>query len=268
MSILDRILGRIPNTSPQITATALPRTPAAAASDSLPAVSMSIAMPQAPRPAAEGMIRVYDPFGRKVEIGREAWRREVLLPNLAANRDDPDSLHQLIIGALDDDFEADLLESARHLAERDPQPRRGALVLGVVLLKLGEYAAARETLERALERHGRDPYLLSNLARAHAALGDDESALRFIWQALEMDPNEETSLSWLVAVIQVKGGQEGVTAAYRRAASLPGSWRALLYLARFALEQGDVAEATRLYQEALARAGKAPADLLMQPSCS
>ena len=32
--------------------------------------------------ASEGLIRVYDQFGRKVEIGREAWRRDVLLPNL------------------------------------------------------------------------------------------------------------------------------------------------------------------------------------------
>jgi tetratricopeptide (TPR) repeat protein len=267
MSILDRILGRIPDSGPQISARPTPR-PAVAptAGNDLPVLALSTTLPSAPRAAEAAMIRVYDQFGRKVEIGREAWRRDVLLPNLAANRDDPDSLYPLIIGALDDGFEADLLESARHLAGHDPQPRRGALALAVVLLKLGEFAAARDTLERAVERHGRDPYLLANLARAHAALGDEERALRLIWQALDLDPNEETSLSWLIAVTQVKGGQQAVTAAYTRAAALPGSWRALLYLARFALERGDVAEATRLYEEALGRAGQAPADLLMQLS--
>jgi tetratricopeptide (TPR) repeat protein len=267
MSILDRILGRIPDTGPQISArpTSRPAVAPAAGID-LPAVALSATLPSAPRTAEAGMIRVYDQFGRKVEIGREAWRRDVLLPNLASNRDDPDSLYQLIIGALDDGFEADLLESARHLAAHDTQPRRGALALAVVLLKLGEFAAARDTLERAVERHGRDPYLLANLARAHAALGDEERALRLIWQALDLGPNEETSLSWLIAVTQVKGGQQAVTGAYTRAAALPGSWRALLYLARFALERGEVDEAARLYEQALGRAGQAPADLLMHLS--
>jgi len=47
---------------------------------------------------------------------------------------------------------------------------------------------------------------------------------------------------------------------------LAGSWRAQLWLARFALERGDLPEATRLYEEALGRARPVPADLLMQMS--
>ncbi len=267
MSIIDRILGRVPSTGPQISASTSAKAAVPISRiDELPAMALSATVSPPPRPVAEGVMRVYDPFGRKVEIGREAWRREVLLPNLQANRGNPDALYELIIGALNDDFEADLLESARHLAEHDPQPRRGALALGVVLLQLKEFAAAREVLERALERHGRDTYLLANLARAYAATGDEPRALELSWQALELDPNEETSLSWLIAVTQVKGGQQGVMAAYLRAARLPGSWRAQLYLARFALERGDVAEATRLYEEALGRANPVPADLLMQLS--
>jgi tetratricopeptide (TPR) repeat protein len=260
MSILDRILGRTPSIGAQIKASP---TPKPAAIDQLP--EMAISMSTAPRATAEGVIRVYDQFGRKVEIGREAWRKDVLQPNLAANRDNPEALYEIIFSALNDDFAADVLESARHLADHDPRPRRGAMVLGAVLLQVGDFAGARDVLERALASHGKDTYLLSNLARAYASLGDEQRALLLIWQALELAPNEETALDGLIAIAR-RGGRPAVMEAYARAAELPGSWRAQLWLARGALESGDLAEATRLYSQALSRASPVPGDLLMQLS--
>jgi tetratricopeptide (TPR) repeat protein len=55
-------------------------------------------------------------------------------------------------------------------------------------------------------------------------------------------------------------------AAYARLATLPGSWRAQVWMVRFALERNDLAGATQLYEAALARANPVPADLLMQLS--
>ena len=263
MSIIDRILGRTPNEGPQIRAPGK-AAPSAGLITDLPAVPISATAP--PLPASEGVIRVYDQFGRKVEIGREAWRKDVLLPNLSANRHKPDALYDLIVSALNDDFGVDVLESARFLAENDPQPQRGATVLGVVLLNLEDFAGARDVFERAIARHGENAYLLANLARAYAASGDDERAQALIWRALQLEPNEEGSLNWMISTANGKGGQEAMMAAYLRAASLPGSWRAQLWLARYALDRGDLAEATRWYEESLARANPVPADLLMQLS--
>ena len=264
MSIIDRILGRTEVTGPQITATpsAAPVKPAAA--DALPQVSLSATA--APKPAAEPVIRVYDQFGRTVEVGRESWRKDVLLPNLAANRDKPDELFNLIVGALNDDFAADVLESARHLAARDAQPPRADTLLGAVLLQLKDFAGAREVLQRALIQFPKDVYLLSNLARAIAALGDEEGAKDLLWQALGLDPNEESTLNFLISLAHARGGQEALLAAYTRAAGLPGSWRAQLWLARYALERGDQAAAQQFYEEALSRANPPPPDLLMQMS--
>ncbi len=263
MSIIDRILGRTPSTGPQISARPAggpPKVP-----DSLPAVSLS-ATAAPPRTASEGVIRVYDQFGRTVEVGREAWRKDVLLPNLAANRDKPDALFDLIVGALNDDFAAEVLESARHLASRDTRPPRGDALLGAVLLQLKDFAGAREVLERALTRHPDNVYLLSNLARALAATGQEDRALDLLWQALGLDPNEDSTLNFLIALAHARGGQEALLAAYTRAAGLPGSWRAQLWLARLALERGDQAAAQALYEEALSRANPPPPDLLMQMS--
>lgn len=264
MSILDRILGRAPSTGPQITAT--PRAGRAAAVQAPPAAIAAAPVRPAGEAPPEGLIRVYDQFGRTVQVGRESWRKDVLLPNLQASRDDPEALFQLIVGALNDDFAADALESARHLAANDPRPPRATALLGAVLLQLKDFAAARDVLERALARHADDPYLLANLARACAALGDEERAQKLIWLALSLDPNEEGSLNWLVTLAQARGGQQAVLDAYARAAALTGSWRAQLWLARNALERGDLAAALRLYEEILERANPTPADLLMQMS--
>jgi tetratricopeptide (TPR) repeat protein len=265
MSIIDRILGRTPTEGPQIHAPGkgAPAGRPAPITD-LPKASMAAPVPAAGA-ASEGMIRVYDQFGRAVTIGREAWRRDVLLPNLQSNRDAPDALYELVVSALNDGFATDVLDSARHLAETDREPQRGAMVLGIVLLQLKDHAGAREVLERAIARYGENPYLLANLARAFAAAGEDERAQALIWRALELEPNEETALNWLIGMLSGRG-HEAVAAAYTRAAGLPGSWRALLWLARHALERGDLAEATRLYDEALARAKPVPPDLLMQLS--
>ena len=258
MSIIDRILGRTPTEGPQILAPGKAAMARAAPITELPSIPDSA-------PAGEPMIRVYDQFGRAVTIGREAWRRDVLLPNLQSNRNNPDALYDLVVSALNDGFPDDVLEPAQHLAASDPQPQRGAMILGIVLLQLKDHQGAREVLERAIARHGENAYLLANLARAFAAAGDDVRAQALIWRALELEPNEETALNWLIGMVRPQG-EDAVLAAYARAAALRGSWRASLWLARYALERGDLAEATRLYEAALGRATPTPADLLMQLS--
>jgi tetratricopeptide (TPR) repeat protein len=265
MSIIDRILGRTREPTPQITAQPgkAPNKPPPVTD--LPDVALSMKSAPAPATGDEPMIRVYDQFGRAMSIGRESWRRDVLLPNLTANRDKPDALFDLVVGALNDGFAADVLDSARFLAANDMQPPRAATVLGVVLLQLKDFAGAREVLEQALARYGDNAYLLANLARAYEH-SDPQRAQELIWRALALEPNEETSLNWLIANAHAKGGQPAVLAAYARLAALPGSWRAQLWLARFSLEGGDLAGATRLYEEALGRATPVPGDLLMQLS--
>jgi tetratricopeptide (TPR) repeat protein len=207
MSILDRILGRTPTAAPQISAQAGKSAPGAPAPVSgLPDVAISMqSAPPVPAARDEPVIRVYDQFGRTVSIGRETWRRDVLLPNLAANRDNPDELYDLVANALNDGFAADVLESARRLAAGDPQPPRGATVLGATLLQLRDFAAARQVLEQALARHPDDPYLLAQLARA-VEHSDPARAGELAWRALALAPNEEFALDWLIANVRAKGG--------------------------------------------------------------
>jgi hypothetical protein len=160
MSIIDRILGRTPAEGPQIRA---PGKPAAPVTE-MPATAIAATPPNS---GAEGVVRVYDQFGRSITIGRDAWRRDVLLPNLTANRDNPDALYELIVSALN--ATAVTSPSARWLADTDRDPSAARRCWGWRCCRSGQYAAARDVLERAIARHGETAYLLANPARAWPA---------------------------------------------------------------------------------------------------
>lgn len=222
--------------------------------------------PVSTAPAPQDTIKVFDQYGRPLQVEKETWRTQVLPANLAARRNDPDALCAVIVKAVHDGFAPDVLESAQHLATIDPQRLRGATLLGVVWLQLQKAAEAKRVLEAAAARHGEDGLLLTNLAKAHAALGDLAKRDETLWRALELDPNQDNGLVWFIALARDEGGTTAQTAALERVAALPGSWRAQLWLARAALERNETDRAGLLYREALSRMNPVPADALMQIS--
>lgn len=221
----------------------------------------------APPPGAPAMMKVWDAYGRVGEIPREEWRTRILPANFRKQWNDPGPLAALIDNALQDGFVADCLEPARQLHRIDPQPKRGATYLAVVLLQLGKFDEALRILLDSIGRHGEDGVLMTNLAKAYAGQGDAALAERTLWRALELDPNLDNGFGWYVAIHRERGGESAAAEALRRVAALPGSWRARLWLARDALKGRELDQALVLYREALALGGTpAPADLLMQVS--
>jgi tetratricopeptide (TPR) repeat protein len=212
------------------------------------------------------MIELIDERGRRLQMTRDEWRTGILLPNLKRERDRPDALYDLIYGALRDGFAADALEPARHLATIDPNKIRAATLLGVVLLELGDHDQARRVLEDGIAQYGEDGYALTNLAKAHYGLGDHVRVEQVLWRALECDPNQEGGLEWHAVIARERGGDEAEQAAFARVATLPGSWRAQLWLAQAALARDETDAAVQLYRQALSRMDPVPADALMQIS--
>ena len=203
----------------------------------------------------EDLIRVFDAYGRELHIPREEWRTKMLPGAVERARDNPAQLYGVIAQALQDGFAADVLEAAEHLARTDAIPARGALALGAVCLTLGRLDDA----ERALERFPEEALVVANLSRVFAERGDAARAEATLWRALQLDPNQESALAWYA---QAHPG-DGIA----RAAELPGSWRAQVWLAREALQRGDLAAALDLYKLSLHRMPRpAPADALMQIS--
>ncbi len=225
------------------------------------------ASPVIEKPSEPDLIQVYDQYGRKVHIARDQWRTNVLPANLKSNWQDADALYDIIVQSLNDGFSGEVVEASRRLHEIDPQPMRGATILGIVLMKEGQLDEAEKILRNYISVHGEAGVVLTNLAKVHSERGDAEKSEKTLWHALELDPNLENAMEWYAAIYQERGGQKAYLDALERVAALPNSWRALLGLARHALSVKDLDQATMLYRKCLDRAPKPiPADVLMQIS--
>ena len=239
-----------------------------------PASPPAPATPPAPPPAAQKDLRndpdyllVYDKFGRETFIRKEDWRTGTLPGMLKAQWDNPDELVNVITGGMHDGFFADVLEAAKHLSETDTNPRRGAVIYGVTLLKLGRSEDAERVFNEAIDRHGEDAVLLTNLAKVYAEWKQNVRAGIILWHALELDPNFDSAFNWYCSVERDHGGEAGEIAAFEKIAGLPRSWRAQIWLARMALRSADLPIALEMYDMALDNAGDpTPTDLLMTMS--
>jgi tetratricopeptide (TPR) repeat protein len=229
--------------------------------------------PAAPAPAPSdpakdpNLIRVHDAYGRELFITKEQWRDSVLLGHLKKVWDQPDELAPAIIQALKDGFAPDVVLAARHLAEIDPNPERGHILHAVTLLDLKRYDDAEAALLRFCQQHAETGTVLTNLAKVHSARGDEARSVATLWRGLTLDPNQDNGLGWYEVIHREKDGPAAGLDALRRIATVPGAWRARLWLARDRLEQRDLPAALAFYTEALACAPRpVPTDLLQQMS--
>lgn len=212
------------------------------------------------------MMRVHDGYGRELFITRQQWRDNVLLGNIQKAWDQPDELYQMIVGALNDGFRSDVIDAARHLYEIDPNPERGACIWGIVLMEENHLEKAEKVFRDFLTQHGETGSILTNLAKVQSSRGETEKAEATLWHALEIDPNQDSSLGWYSAIHHERGGNAAAQEAWLRISRLPGSWRAQIWLARAALQRRDLPQAVSYYRETLDRVFPAPSDALMQIS--
>lgn len=221
----------------------------------------------APASTDAEMIQLFDESGRKIYVTKEQWRKDMLPGIIKKSWDSPDQLYQIVVGSLNDGFVHDMLDASRHLSIIDTIPARGACIYGINLMKLGQLDEAENVLRSYLTKHGEDGAVLTNLAKVQAERNQHELSEKTLWHALEVDPNQQNGLGWLMAIYQERSGKQASHDALLRIAQYPSSWRAQLWLARAALEQKELPEAIRLYDQVLSRAPKpVPTDMLMQMS--
>ncbi|GAB5561833.1 MAG: hypothetical protein SynsKO_34800 [Synoicihabitans sp.] len=235
--------------------------PAKASTDS------SIELP-ADSPAFQGdLIKAHDKFGREILITRKDWFESVLKGNLEKAWDQPDELVNLINSAFNDEFTAALDSPTRRLLEIDPDPVRGSVYRAVYLLETSQPAEAETVLQDHIRAHGESGLVLVNLAKAQHAQRRIEESEQTLWRGIELDPNQENGLVWIMALHREKGGADAEKAVLEKIAALPGSWRAPLWQARAALEAKDLESAQSFYAQALERTTHpVPFEVLQQMS--
>ena len=213
------------------------------------------------------LIRVFDKFGREAFVTKEDWRAKVLPGTLQSAWNDSEQLYGVIVGALRDGFFQDVLGAAEHLRQLEPSSSRAACAYGIVLSKTGQIAKAEDVFRDYLERYGDDGSVLTNLAKVYSSRGENQKVEETLWRGLKCDPNQDNGLMWYVAIHRERDGDDATLAALRRIATLSGSWRPQLWLARAALQSGDLGEAINHYRDGLAHLGNdVPPDFLIQMS--
>lgn len=199
-------------------------------------------------------------------VPREEWRVNFLDKNIKDSWDKPDQLAFLLMKALEDGFEADVIEAAKHLCEIDPKKERGSTILGIVYMANDDLDNASKTFSDYIDQFGESAAVLTNLAKVCARRGENTVSMEMLWHSLELDPNQENGFMWYLSISREKSVQ-AVKEAVNRIAALPNSWRARLWQAHDALEESNLDKALSLYQEALSTAQKPIApDLLQQIS--
>ncbi len=263
MSFFDKLFGKKPAPAPE---------PAAPAQVSIPEpatvaeglVAGSADPDEADKPQ---LIKIFDSYGRELMIPRAEWRDKILMSNLQEAWNEPDKLGPLIVQALRDQFYSEVIGAAEQVQRIDPNPARGAVLLGLVYQKNDRLKDAEEVLNTYLTKHGDNGVVYTNLAKIYIQQGEESRAEETLWRGLQVDPNQDNGVAMYEHLCQEKGGEAAGLEASRRLAALPGSWRAQLTLARAALKAGDLEKAQSLHQECLAHCGRpVPPDVLMQIS--
>jgi len=213
----------------------------------------------------ENLIQVFDKSGKPLYLTKEAWRTKVLPGMLSARWNNPDQLYQVIVGTLRDGLPADVADAAEHLYKIDSNHSRAVCAWANVLTGMKQIDKAEEVLNSYIEQYGEEGYVVTNLAKVHAARYDNDRAETILWHALELDPNQKMAVGWFAALANERGGKSAMVEAWERVAALPGSWHAQLWLARAALESHNAPGALAYYRESLARVGETvPSDFLQQ----
>jgi len=210
-------------------------------------------------------VKVYDEYGREYYMTKEQWKNDVLIANLEKAKNNPDELYNLLFTALQDGFFEEGTKFAERLAQIDPDKSRGAIVLGIFYMECKRLGDAEKVFIDFIKSYGENGVLLTNLAKVYSRQGNDQKAESVLWHALEIDPNQENGLNWYAAIQRERHGEPAFIESFKRVAAFSKSWRAQLWLARFALQKNDINTARQLYSESVEKAGSpVPYDLLEQ----
>ena len=201
------------------------------------------------------MIVVYDEDGNEKLISRRVWREQVLPDQLKINFDNPDNLYNLIVMSLQDGFYLEILEATEVLIKIDPDKERSYNARGILLMRLDDLDGAEQLLKKYINEFGATGVILTNLAKVYARRNLTLKSEETLWEALKIDPNQDSGLDWWAAIHHEKTGEKGFYDAMRKAATIKGSWLPQIWLAKEFVQNKDIKKAKKCYSKILKIAG-------------
>ena len=174
-----------------------------------------------------------------------------------------DSLYNVIIFALKDEFFDEIKNATERLLEIDKDTERSYIARSILLMKIGKSNNANKLLRDYIKIFGKTGVIMTNLAKTYAEQGDHDSAEQVLWESLTIDPNQDNGLDWWGAIFFERGGIKAFIEAMKKVASVKGSWRPQLFIAQHYLEQKELERAKKLYSEVFSVAQDEPDALMM-----
>ncbi|NQZ31331.1 MAG: Hsp70 family protein [Oceanospirillaceae bacterium] len=208
-------------------------------------------------------VSVFDKEGNRHNIRKDEYRSNILPGIFERSWDDPQKLYNVIISAINDGFNAEVIDPAKRLFEIDKNHERSSTILGISLLKNEYYNEAQKHYENYMLKNGKSGVILTNLAKAYSFQGNETRAKEVLWEAIELYPNLDNAVQWLAAIARDSGGEEDYLQTLELVSRIDGSWYADLWLARNDLEKNNKCEAIVRYKKILALASDSTDALYM-----
>jgi len=196
-------------------------------------------------------IKLFDSSGNAYSYPKKDWGEKILPEELKKVWDNPDNLYGLLVMSLRDGFDHELIEGGLRLKSIDKDKDRAYTVLGIIYVRSNELKKAEHNLLEGFRLSDKPAVLKTNLAKVYFAQGLKEKSYATLWEAIELDPNQDNAVLWIGAIHRDQGGKEEYLRIMKKIAELPSSWRAQLWIARNYLDNYDVESAIKIYQDIL-----------------
>lgn len=193
--------------------------------------------------AKSDVITLVDGFGRKINIDKSKYMKEILPNQLKQVWDKPVELYRTIMQALREQAGPYVLEAAQHLQEIDDIKERGAVTYALVLISNKSYDDAENVLNKYMEENGRTAIALSNLSNVYRAKGDQAKSNEVLEESIKLNPDQNVALPAYLAVKKNEGGEEAMFKALDELEKIEGSVFPKLFHAIYFLDNKKLEEA-------------------------
>jgi tetratricopeptide (TPR) repeat protein len=138
-------------------------------------------------------------------------------------------------------------------AERPDLPADYDVLIGEMLLRDGEFEAARQAFERGAEKDPEAAYIELQLSRISAQLEDLGSAIEHAARAVALDPDNEESRLLLGGLYRIARDAEGAESVLLREDGLPFSDSSALLMHHIYLESDRYSDAVSILEDLIVR---------------
>jgi len=204
------------------------------------------------------VVKFYDKQGNAYLYSKKDYGEKILPEELKLVWDKPDGLYSLIGSALGNGFSNELIDAGQRLISIDSDTSRAYNTMGVIYLKCNLLDKAEQILLYGINKCSDKAYLKTNLAKVYQTKGFSDKSYNTLWEAIELDPNQDNAVIWIGAINREKGGREEYLKIMRKIAEIPSSWRAQLWIARDYLDNNDSVNALQIYKEILPKVKNEP----------